>query len=514
MKIRFISLFILLLISFVMIGCGDNEDEYINHYSQSVMKDDGNGFIYGIGNDNTSVLFAYQGDEQYVTVPETFEGYPLTTIANEAFKDKEVFEVILPDTVKEICMYAFAGSKIISFKTPKNLVTIGECAFEGCDGLDSFEFTDKIENIYSLAFADCFYLSGVIELPASVKEIGTNPFYNTSVAGIKVADKNKSFSSDGYALMDKKQKRLISLNGFTEKSYTVKDTIEEIEQFAFSDCKNLELVSIPKATKNIGFGAFAGCMNLKEIVVSPDNTSYISVGNELYSANRALLHTVLPTSSTTKFIPSSMTYQIADYAFECCYNLMEVDLSQSNIVYIGSHAFEKCTGLKRFTYSDKIQVIDDGTFEDCVSLEDVKFSESVAVIGARAFANCISLETAYLGNKLLSIGDEAFIECHSLRLVDFGNSIVEIGNFAFIYCDQLTSFVLPETCTKIGAYAFAFCESVGMFNAPESLIEVGDNAFLGLEDITIFFFTDGSYFEKYANAYGLYYHGRITESEE
>ena len=51
------------------------------------------------------------------------------------------------------------------------------------------------------------------------------------------------------------------------KKITLPDSVEAVEEYAFSGCVNLKTVEFSKNLKKIGFGAFFGCSSLKNITL-------------------------------------------------------------------------------------------------------------------------------------------------------------------------------------------------------------------------------------------------------
>ena len=73
----------------------------------------------------------YIGKEQRVTIPEIIENKKVTKIASEAFEGKNLLEVNMPDTIKEIGKYAFASNMYLEhIKLSSNLKSIPEGGFE------------------------------------------------------------------------------------------------------------------------------------------------------------------------------------------------------------------------------------------------------------------------------------------------------------------------------------------------------------------------------------------------
>jgi len=110
---------------------------------------------------------------------------------------------------------------------PASIETIEDSAFEGCTNLKKINFApiSKLEVIGKRAFM--FDAIQELVLPSSVKELHMQAF------------------------MWNKLKKLV-----------LNDGLREIDRNAFSDCKGLQEVFIPKSVYRIGINTFLGCWDM------------------------------------------------------------------------------------------------------------------------------------------------------------------------------------------------------------------------------------------------------------
>ncbi len=85
--------------------------------------------------DQTASIDSYTGTETELVIPEEINGYKLTAISADAFKDSPVTSIVLPESVTKIGAGAFAGSKLQSITITANEIEIAEDAFTGCGNL-------------------------------------------------------------------------------------------------------------------------------------------------------------------------------------------------------------------------------------------------------------------------------------------------------------------------------------------------------------------------------------------
>ena len=72
---------------------------------------------------------------------------------------------------------------------------------------------------------------------------------------------------------------------------------------------------------------------------------------------------------------------------------------------MGSHVFNRCTGLKEVTFEKNSQL---------------------SALPDATFANCISLESFTLPNGFASIGENAFYKCGNLTTLNISDDVTEI----------------------------------------------------------------------------------------
>lgn len=104
------------------------------------------------GDGRVTLLFCLDNSEK-VIIPKG-----VTEIGRYAFSENSVKTVIMPDTVREVQIAAFAGCKELkNVKFSKNLEVIENSSFLDT-GLEKFELPQSIRRISNFAFADCEFL--------------------------------------------------------------------------------------------------------------------------------------------------------------------------------------------------------------------------------------------------------------------------------------------------------------------------------------------------------------------
>ena len=104
--------------------------------------------------DGRVTILAYMGDQTHITIPAAIDRYPVTRIADEAFRGTAAHSITLPDTVTEIGWFAFADCpSLASVILPASLESISYGAFDGCDRLTITCPADSYAAAYAKSFA-------------------------------------------------------------------------------------------------------------------------------------------------------------------------------------------------------------------------------------------------------------------------------------------------------------------------------------------------------------------------
>ena len=110
---------------------------------------------------NSSVyeINKYIGENDTVTIPKSYNGFPITSIGQYAFIDTSVTSVALGDNITEIKNSAFINVDSLTVITLNDgLTTIGKIAFANCTGLTNVTFPNSVTTISDDAFDGCVNL--------------------------------------------------------------------------------------------------------------------------------------------------------------------------------------------------------------------------------------------------------------------------------------------------------------------------------------------------------------------
>lgn len=160
----------------------------------------------------------YKGSSENVVISDNFDGFPVVSIGQYAFKNKD---------------------SLVSVTIPDSVTYIGRGAFESCSSLKSVVIGKSVETISAEAFRDCTSLEKIV-IPDSVKKIKEYAFY-----------KCKNLTSVDFG-----------------------NSLEEIGNNAFCSCSSLTSVVIPDSVKDIQYEAFSACERLTDFTIGKSVLSF------------------------------------------------------------------------------------------------------------------------------------------------------------------------------------------------------------------------------------------------
>ena len=201
----------------------------------------------------------------------------------------------------------------------------------------------------------------------------------------------------------------------TLKKVTLGDSITEIPQMAFLECKGLQTVSIPSGLTKIGTQAFFGCSSLRNVT-----------------------------------LPASLTE-------------------------IGHQAFRDCDELTSITFPDSLEKVGNQAFTNCKGLKSLEFPDSLMEIGESAFSGCTELTYISYGSGIDDIGGNAFGGCTGVKVIDLHRA-TKIGE-RYDNGDHSDGSdpALTHACIKDVQYVKYYLRTVNQANSVKGNLEWGNN---------------------------------------
>lgn len=260
----------------------------------------GGDFVYEITKDDKgedmAVIHKYTGTAAQVYIPEEIAGVPVRKLQGQ--KDLEKGGIIgfvdcvdIPDSVKEIGDYAFAGSSVRKIGILKP-VDIGKYAFANCRNLETNYGPER----------DKYYYGEL--LPQGVSRMGEGAF----------------------------------LNCVNIDRLELSQNLEKLPDRCFEGCKNMRSISFGTCYTSIGERAFLGCSSLECIDFGPES-NLTQIGKRAFEGT-AVAEVVLP----------GKLELLGSNAFKDCIALRKVSLPLG--AQAAQDAFEGCVALREVNILD------------------------------------------------------------------------------------------------------------------------------------------------------------------
>lgn len=449
----------------------------------------------------------------------------VTTIGVSAFHNCEkLTSIVLPDTLQEICKYAFAYTEITSMTIPASVITIYENIFNGNTSLTSLTFSDTT-GWHTTTDTDQFRIrSGgtavsVDDMNAENFRNGNSKYYYKDVP---VSDNVSAFVQRVEALT---QNSTVSLSGqikptdlgtiynaINEAAYKVKldmsraTGLTSLPDDIFNNCAHLQEIILPEGLVSIGNNVFISCNDLESITIPASVTSIfmserglqtfntsnllsvnVAEGNAVYSSVDGVLFSkdkktliFYPLGKTGSYNVPNGVKVIGQFAFYWCRNLSGITLPNT-VNKIEKYALA-LTGVTRLEIPDSVTVMGESALLNCDNLTSLKLSSnltkiesyalsginitsieipgSVTSIAESAFQSCFQLESIVIPNSVTSIGGSCFYGCSKLKSIEISASVTNIGTYVFQNCSQLKTIVIPSSVTSLGNYLIGGCSSL------------------------------------------------------
>ena len=265
-----------------------------------------------------------------IIIPDT-----VTEIGVSAFADNPLLEHIdLSSSIIKIEDSAFSDTALTSIEIPDSVTRIGSNAFENCKKLTSVALSDKINTIESGTFANCSSLSNV-KIPNSVISMESHVFENCdSLKNIEIPNSVEKIKS--YAFHDCDSLENVSLG----------TGITTIPSYCFSHCDSLKDMHLPYRVTTIEENAFSLCTSLSSIYIPRTVTN---IENNVFS---------YPSKITIYGIKDSYAETYAnDNAIrfvEKCINAEEIILDKTEINLLKGQKDKLNLTIKPLDFTDQV----------------------------------------------------------------------------------------------------------------------------------------------------------------
>ncbi len=237
------------------------------------------------------------------------------------------------------------------------------------------------------------------------------------------------------------------------------ETLKEIRSYCFSNCYELEEITLPASLENMEVGGgviqaqvFAYNSSLKAINVAEGNTHYTSVDGVLFTADRKTL-LYYPDGKETEiyFIPEG-TKELGVSAFCAPEKLTSIVLPATLTGVENSSCFSCIPNLK--------SIIASYEHSEYRTVNGVLYDNSGKLISYPIGKTDERLEKDDFPKGVYSIGPWAFQYAGNIKAVELPESVTYLGWMSFSRMESLESITIPASVQVIESYAFDNCKNL------------------------------------------------------
>ena len=402
--------------------------------------------------------------------------------------------ITIPASVTSIGIQAFNGcTSLTSITIPASVTSIGQYAFWNCTNLRTVILGSATPPSLGLnAFYGCTSLN-VIGVPSgSVEAYKAAERWNAYASMIRATDGIcGADGSDVYYAYDSSTKTLTIFgagamadydgtnmpwyNNRTDiKTVVIAYGVTSIGDDAFYGCTGLTNITIPASVTSIGNRAFSGCTSLLVVFLESDTPS--ALGTNAFSGCTALDAIYVPAGTAE-------TYQAADGWKDYAGKIRAADGTYGDNVY---YAYDSTT--------KTLYIFGTGDMKNYnglnmpwdnyrTAITTVVIGHGVTYIGSMAFNDCTGLTSIEIPASVTGIGHDAFSGCTSLASIEIPASVTKIGEMIFSGCTSLASIEIPASVTSIGRFAFENCTGLTSIEIPASVTSIESNPFWGCSSL-------------------------------
>jgi len=229
-------------------------------------------------NDGSLTITGYTGTNGTVVIPVKTNGYPVTSIGDDAFHFcTSLTSVTIPNSVTSLGSYAFEDCiNLTSIMIPNSITNIGFNSFYGCNNLTSLTIASS--TIGSAWFLGLPLTS--VTILNSVTNIGKYAFSRcTGLFSVTISNSVTTIEIGAFSLCT-------SLT-----SVTIPNSVTSIRDSAFEYCTSLTNVIIGSGVTNIKYEAFSECSQLSHIIFTSNAPS---LGSPVFNGDNSATVYYLP----------------------------------------------------------------------------------------------------------------------------------------------------------------------------------------------------------------------------
>lgn len=430
-----------------------------------------------------------------LAIPGYYNRKPVTGIGAGSFRERQIIEIVIPDTVEEIGAYALAFPvasyalgyvdsqsilKRVIFGNQSNLTHIGRFALFGNLKLTGIKLPENVKVIEDYAFNVCGLTS--VRIPENVETMGLDVFGECLQLKYVTVDKQNPFFRDIDGIMYNKAVTML---------------------FAYPLARESHVFSVPATVTRLSEQSLWGAQNLRVLILNPPVPPERTMLFDIIGLLPALKFYV-PEESYEAYINDPGWRRYADIIYkksiiengfavegnvliQYVENSSEITIPKE-IVQIGNFALTSIPVLKKITVEEGNAnfIAEEGVLFDhdmtklicyppAKEAKEYEVPETIGTIGIAAFFDCKILSVVKVHKRLEILEDYAFFRCAEFRKLinlDARDTIKSIGFRGFFGCALIEEirFMAVET---VGLDAFSLCFNLKQMTFGPDIKELG-----------------------------------------
>ena len=189
MKKQILALGLILTLSVAVTNCSREDAEQITNKTD-------NSFKYELSNDKQTLIRWINIETRTLDMQNDPELKNVKRIGSDAFLDRRIYHIVLPNHLKEIGKGAFYHNHLTSVNIPSSVTSIGDLAFAN-GKLTSVTISKGVTSIGDYAFRDNQLTS--VTIPNSVTSIGKVAFAYNQLTSVTIPNSVTSIGGEAFS---------------------------------------------------------------------------------------------------------------------------------------------------------------------------------------------------------------------------------------------------------------------------------------------------------------------------
>ena len=198
--------------------------------------------------DTNGIITEYNGTNNYLTIPDTIGGIPVTGIGRSVFYASDIAMVKFPDTLTYVGEWAFYNCQSLTAVYSTNLKVVDNRGFYTCHNLDTIDLT-QLEEVGEYGFGHCHSIVSV---------------YNDKLTTINRCAFNCLSNAIYLEFPNVTSVDVWGLRFLQNAEYVGLPNVKTLGRQALAYAYKLESFDLPELTTLVGDSCFAYTFNLKE----------------------------------------------------------------------------------------------------------------------------------------------------------------------------------------------------------------------------------------------------------